>query len=49
MKIDLGTTERDGVPQYKLTREKISVETPDGNTNTIRTLEDYRTADVSAI
>jgi hypothetical protein len=49
MMLDLGTTVRDGVPEYKLTRDKISVETPDGKTIPIMTVEEYRKADVRAI
>jgi hypothetical protein len=49
MMIDLGTTVRDGVPEYKLTREKISLETPDGKTLPMMTVEEYRKADLRAI
>jgi hypothetical protein len=49
MMIDLGTTVRDGVPEYKLTRDKLSVETPDGKTIPIMSVEEYRKADLRAI
>lgn len=49
MMIDLGTTVRDGVPEYKLTRDAISVETPDGKTLPMMTVAEYRKADLRAI
>ena len=49
MMLDLGATVRDGVPEYKLKRDAISVETPDGKTIPIMTVEEYRKADVRAI
>ena len=42
MMIDLGTTVRDGVPAYKLTRDKIEVTLPDGKNMPLMTMEEYR-------
>jgi hypothetical protein len=49
MMIDLGTTLRDGTPEYELKREHLSVSTPDGKTIPLMTVEEYRKANVRAI
>jgi len=49
MMIDLGTSLRDGTPEYKLKREHLSVSTPDGKTIPLMTVEEYRKANVRAI
>ena len=49
MMIDLGTTMRDGVPEFDLKRDAITVTTPDGKTVPLMSVEDYRKADLRAI
>ncbi len=49
MLLDFGITVRDGVPDYKLTRDAISIETPDGNTIPMATNQEYRAAPLGAL
>ncbi|MGH9324103.1 MAG: hypothetical protein ACRD3V_29970 [Vicinamibacteria bacterium] len=42
MLLEVGTTVRDGTPVYKLTREGLSLETPDGKTLPLPSLSEYR-------
>jgi hypothetical protein len=42
--LEFGTTVRDGVKNYTLTRDKLSLDTPDGKTIPLMTTEDYRKA-----
>jgi len=49
MLIEFGTTLRDGVPRYKLTRDAISLELPDGKTIPMASVVDYRAANLSAL
>jgi hypothetical protein len=49
MMIDLGTTVRDGVPAYKLTRDKLELTLPDGKNVPMLTMEEYRKADLRAV
>ena len=42
MLLEVGMTVRDGVPDYKLTRDAMSLETPDGKTIPLPTIEEYR-------
>jgi hypothetical protein len=49
MMIDLGTTVRDGVPEYRLKREHLSVTVPDGKTIPLATVEEYRKANLRAV
>jgi hypothetical protein len=42
MMLDMGTTLRDDMPAYNLTRDKIAVTTPDGKTIPLMTTEEYR-------
>jgi len=49
MMIDLGTTVRDGVPAYKLTRDKLELTLPDGKNVPLMTMEEYRKADLRAV
>jgi hypothetical protein len=42
MMIDLGTTVMSGVPEYKLTRDKITLDLPDGKNIPLATVEQYR-------
>jgi hypothetical protein len=44
--LEMGTTIRDGVKDYTLLREHISLETPDGKTVPLASLEDYRAGNV---
>ena len=49
MMLDMGTTVRDGVPEYKLTRDKISLTLPDGKEIPMASVEEYRKANLRAI
>jgi hypothetical protein len=47
--LEIGTTVREGVPDYKLKRDAISLETPDGKTIPMATVEEYRKGDTRAL
>src|SRR5512135_384276 len=47
--LELGATLRDGVPAEKLTRDKLSLTTPDGKTLPLPTVQQYRNADLRAL
>ena len=49
MLLEFGTTVRDGVPAYKLKREDVTLETPDGSKIAMASVEDYRKADLRAL
>ena len=49
MMLDMGTTVRDGVPEFDLKRDAISVTTPDNKTIPMMTVEAYRAADMRAV
>src|SRR4029078_6764043 len=49
MLLEIGLTVRERVPDYKLTREAISLETPDGKTMPRPTMEEYRIASVRSL
>jgi hypothetical protein len=49
MLLETGFALREGVPDYDLTREAISLETPDGKTIPLPTITEYRKADVRAL
>jgi hypothetical protein len=49
MLIEIGATMREGKPNFKLTREAISLETPDGTTIPLPTNSEYRQADLRAL
>jgi hypothetical protein len=49
MLLEIGTTVRDGVKPFKLKREALSLETPDGKKVPLPTLEEYRKADLRAL
>jgi hypothetical protein len=49
MLLEVGMTVREKVPDYKLTRDKISLETPDGKTLPLPTMEEYRSANVRSL
>jgi len=49
MLLEFGVTVRDGVPSQVLTREDLSLDTPDGKTIPIATVKAYREANLSAL
>jgi hypothetical protein len=49
MLLEFGTTLRDGQPYYKLTRDDLSLETPDGKTLPLPSLEEYRKGNTQAL
>jgi hypothetical protein len=49
MLLEVGMTVRDGVPDYELKREAISVETPDGQTIPMATIKEHREGDLRAL
>jgi hypothetical protein len=49
MLLEVGMTLRDGVKDHTLTREMVSIETPDGKTIPMATLEAYRKANLQAL
>jgi hypothetical protein len=49
MLLEVGTTLREKVPAYSLTRDAISIETPDGKTIPLATVEEFRKADLRAL
>jgi hypothetical protein len=49
MLLEFGTTVRDGVPDYTLTRDHLSLETPDGKTIPMASVNEYRSANLSAL
>jgi hypothetical protein len=49
MLLEVGIALRDGVPDYDLTRAEVSLETPDGKTIPLPTIEEFRKADVRAL
>ena len=49
MLLEVGTTLREGVPDYTLTRDAISRETPDGKTIPLPTIAEFGKGDVRAL
>ncbi len=49
MLLELGATLRDGVKAQKLTRDKMSLTTPDNKTIPLPTVQQYRNADLRAL
>jgi hypothetical protein len=49
MLIEFGTTVRDGVPDYTLKRDALSLETPDGATIPLASNMEYRKANLAAL
>jgi len=49
MLLELGTTVLDRTPAYTMKREALSLETPDGKTIPLPTIEEYRKADVRGL
>ena len=49
MLLEVGITLRDGVPDFTLTRDALSVDTPDGTTLPLPSISEFRTANTSAL
>jgi hypothetical protein len=49
MLLEVGLTVRNGVPDYTLTRDALSLDTPDGQTIPLATLEEYRKAPLGGL
>jgi hypothetical protein len=49
MLLEVGFALREGMPDYDLTRQAISLETPDGKTIPLPTIEEFRKGDVRAL
>jgi hypothetical protein len=49
MLLEIGATVLDGVPEYKLKRDALSLETPDGKTIPLPTVEEHRAGNTQAI
>jgi hypothetical protein len=49
MLLEFGTTLRDGVKNYTMTRDKLSLTTPDGKTISLMSTKEYREADLRAL
>ena len=49
MLLEVGMTVRDGTPDYKVTRDKISLNTPDGKTIPLPSQSEYQQADLRAL
>ena len=47
--LEIGMTMRDGVPAYKMKREALSLETPDGKTLPLPTVTEFRAAKTAAL
>jgi hypothetical protein len=47
--IDVGITVREGVKDYELRREALSLETPDGKTHPLPSIEEFRKGDTQAL
>ena len=49
MLLEVGFTLRDGVPDYDLPRDAVSLETPDGKTIPLASVEEFRKANLAAL
>jgi hypothetical protein len=49
MLLEVGMTVREGVKDYKLTRDKVSLETPDGKKIPMASIEEFRKGDTRAL
>lgn len=49
MLLEMGTTVREGVPNYALKRDAVSLDTPDGKKLPLATVDEYRSANLSAL
>ena len=49
MLLEVGVALRDGVPDYDLTRAAVSLDTPDGKTIPLPTIQEFRKGDLGAL
>jgi hypothetical protein len=49
MLVEMGTTIREGVPNYTLKREAVSLDTPDGKKLPLASVDEYRSANLAAL
>jgi hypothetical protein len=49
VRLEMGTTVLDRTPDYKLTRDKLTLDTPDGKTLPLASVEAYRSANLQAM
>jgi hypothetical protein len=49
VRLEMGTTVLDKTPDYKLTRDKLTLDTPDGKTLPLASVEAYRSANLQAM
>ena len=49
MLLEFGTTLRDGIKNYTMKRDALSLETPDGKTIPLASVQDYRKANLAAL
>src|SRR6185436_8089132 len=49
MLLDVGLTVRDKVPDFTMTRDALSIETPDGKTIPLATITEFRAANTQAL
>jgi hypothetical protein len=49
MLLEFGTTLRDGVPDFTMKRDALSIETPDGKTIPLASVDEYRSANLRAL
>lgn len=49
MLLEVGLTVREKVPDYKLTRDAVSLNTPDGKTIPLPSMEEYRSANLRSL
>ena len=49
MLLEVGVALRDGVPDYEITRESFSLETPDGKTLPLPTIAEFRSGNTQAL
>ncbi len=49
MLLEVGISLREGVPPYTMPRDRLSLDTPDGQTLPLPTVSDYRKADLRAL
>lgn len=49
MLLEMGTTVREGVPSFSMKRDALSLETPDGTKLPLPSVDDYRSANLTAL
>jgi hypothetical protein len=47
--LEIGVALREGVPEYEMTRDALSLETPDGKTLPLPSVEEFRKANLAAL